>query len=83
VARVLGFDDYRILVTPIGLLMVNLAYIIYKDIMEMFDWAFKVWPYYAFPFQVILPIMIWVFIELKQRSKNKSKETPVDDSSSS
>jgi spore germination protein KB len=83
VARVLGFDDYRILVTPIGLLMVNLAYIIYKDIMEMFDWAFKVWPYYAFPFQVIFPIMIWVFIELKQRSKNKSKETPVDDSSSS
>jgi spore germination protein KB len=75
VARVLGFDDYRILVTPIGLLMVNLASILYKDIGEMFDWAFKVWPYYAFPFEVILPILIWVFIELKQRSKNKPKET--------
>lgn len=75
VARVLGFDDYRILVTPMGLLMVNLAYILYKDIGEMFDWAFKVWPYYAFPFEVILPILIWVFIELKQRAKNKPKET--------
>jgi spore germination protein KB len=75
VARVLGFDDYRILVAPVGLLMVNLANIIYKDIGEMFDWAFKVWPYYALLFEVILPILIWVFIELKQRAKNKPKET--------
>lgn len=84
IARVLGFDDYRILVMPIGLLMVNLSYLVYKDIGEMFDWAFKVWPYYAFPFQVILPVMIWIFIELKQRSKNKPKKTElaVEDGSS-
>jgi spore germination protein KB len=84
VARVIGFDDYRILITPIGLLMVNLARNIYEDIIEMFDWAFKVWPYYAFPFQVILPVMIWIFIELKQRAKNKANttETTVDKGSS-
>lgn len=75
--RVLGFDDYRILVTPVGLLMVNLASIIYKDIIEMFEWAFKVWPYYAFPFQVILPVLIWIFIEIKQRATNKRQKTEV------
>lgn len=75
VARVLGFDDYRILVAPVGLLMVNLANVIYKDIGETFDWAFEVWPYYALPFEAILPILIWVFIELKQKAKNKPKET--------
>lgn len=75
VASVLGFDDYRILVMPIGLLMINLSYLIYKDIGEMFDWAVKVWPYYALPFQVVLPVMIWIFIELKQRAKNKTNET--------
>jgi spore germination protein KB len=85
VARVLGFDDYRILVMPIGLLMINLSYIIYKDIVEMFDWAFKVWPYYAIPFQIILPVMIWIAIELKQRAKNKPKEAElaVEDGSTS
>lgn len=84
VARVLGFDDYRILVTPVGLLMINLSYIIYDDIMEMFDWAFKVWPYYALPFEVILPVVIWIFIEIKLRAKNKPKETEavVEDGSS-
>jgi spore germination protein KB len=83
-ARVLGFDDYRVLVTPIGLLMVNLANVVYKDIGEMFDWAFKVWPYYAFPFEVILPMLIWIFIEIKQRTKNKPQETElaVEDGSS-
>lgn len=73
--RVLGFDDYRILVTPIGLLMVNLASLLYKDINEMFQWAFEVWPYYAFPFQVILPVLIWIFLEIKQRTMNKQQKT--------
>ena len=82
VARVLGFDDYRILVTPMGLLMINLSSIIYKNIGEMFDWAFKVWPFYALPFQVFLPVMIWIFIELKQKAKNKTKETEVADGTS-
>lgn len=77
VARVLNFDDYRILVTPLGLLMVNLAFTIYGNITEMFEWAFKVWPYYAFPFQVILPLLIWVVVELKQRAKNKQQENYV------
>jgi spore germination protein KB len=38
--------------------------------MDMKFWAFKVYPYYAFPMQVILPIIVWVFAEIKVR-KNK------------
>jgi len=83
-SRILGFDDYRILVMPVGLLMVNLSHNLYGSIMEMFEWAFKVWPYYALPFQVFLPILIWIFIEIKQRAKNKKQENEltVEDGSS-
>lgn len=73
-SRILGFDDYRILVLPVGLLMTNLAHIIYKDIDEMFEWAFKVWQYYAIPFQVVLPLLIWIFIEVKARMQNKNQQ---------
>lgn len=73
-ARVLGLEDYRRLVVPIGLLMVNLAFTVYKDIVEMFEWAFKVWPYYALPFQVFLPILIWIVVELKERARNRPQE---------
>lgn len=71
---VLGFEDYRMFATPIGLLMVNLSYLLYDDITEMFEWAQKVWPYYAFPFQVILPIGIWIALEVKRMLKEKKQQ---------
>jgi spore germination protein KB len=33
--------------------------------MEMKYWAFMVYPYYAFPMQVILPVIVWVLAEIK------------------
>lgn len=69
-SRVLGFDDYRILVTPIGLMMTTLSYTVYQSVMEMFEWAFKIWPYYAIFFQVFLPFFIWIFIEVREKIKN-------------
>jgi spore germination protein KB len=73
-SRIFGFRDYRLLVTPVGLLMINLSYTIYRNIMETYQWAFDIWPYYAFPFQVILPLFIWVFIEVKEKMKNRPPE---------
>ncbi|MFT9494393.1 GerAB/ArcD/ProY family transporter [Anaerosolibacter sp.] len=76
VAKMAGLDDYRFLVTPVGLLMVNLSYFVYGSIMEMVEWAFEVWEFYALPFQVILPIGIWVAAEIKVRHNNdKEVET--------
>lgn len=74
ITKLLGFKDYRFFVTPVGLLMVNLAYLVYDSIMEMFEWAFDVYPYYAIPFQVILPLIIFIAAELKARLQKKSSE---------
>lgn len=67
VAKLFGFNNYRFIVTPIALLMLNLSYLIYNSLFEMIDWAFNVWPYYAFLFQVILPVIIWVVAEVKHK----------------
>ncbi|HYF82946.1 MAG TPA: endospore germination permease [Clostridia bacterium] len=72
IAKLFGFKDYRILVTPVGLLMVNLAYLIYDSIMEMSEWAQDIWPYYAFPFQVILPLLILIAVEVKAKLQKKA-----------
>lgn len=58
ISKVLNIENYRFIVAPVGLMMVNLAYWIYNDIIEMEEWAFKIWKYYAFPFQVILPVIL-------------------------
>jgi spore germination protein KB len=73
ITKLLGFNDYRQLVVPISLLMVNLAYIMFDSIMDMFDFTIYIYPYYAFPFQVILPLIIFIIIEIKARLKKRDK----------
>lgn len=69
---IFNFKNYRVVVVPIGLLMMNLACLVYDNIMEMFEFATKIYPYYAIPFQIILPLIIWVACEIKNK-KNRKK----------
>jgi spore germination protein KB len=73
ISRILHLKDYRSIVIQTGLLMILFAYTVYDTSMEMKYWAFKVYPYYAFPMQVILPIIIWISAEVKAK-KGKTKE---------
>ncbi len=75
VASVFGIKNYREIVAPIGLLMIALSMILYSNIMEMMSWAFETYNIYAFPFQVILPLLIWIVAELKiKKRQNEGKE---------
>ncbi len=71
ITKLFNFTDYRFAATPIGLLMINTAFFIYGSIMEGVEWASKVWPYYALPFQVFLPLLIWIAAELKNYRRQK------------
>jgi spore germination protein KB len=71
VAHLLHLEDYRSIVIQVGLLMLYFSYCLYNSIMEMGEWAFKVYFYYAFPFQVIFPMIILVTAEIKQRRRRK------------
>lgn len=71
-AKILNIKNYRNIVAPIGLLMMDLASIIYGNTMEMFDWAAKIYQYYAIPFQVILPIAVLIAAKIKLRNKGNS-----------
>ena len=70
VSKILGLKSYRSVVIQIGLLMSYLAYFIYDSTMDMEYWAFSIYRYYAFPFQIIFPIIIFIIIEVK-RKKHK------------
>ncbi|MCG8500527.1 MAG: endospore germination permease [Firmicutes bacterium] len=71
VAKVFGLKDYRFIVIPVVLLVLNLAYFHYEDVREMYRWTFAIWPYYAFAFQAIIPVLIWIFAEMAIRSRKK------------
>jgi spore germination protein KB len=70
VSKIFKLNDYRSTVIQIGLMMIYFAYIIYDNSMEMKYWAFKIYPYYAFPVQVIIPVIMWIFAEVKIRKSS-------------
>lgn len=71
VATLFSFEDYRFLVTPIGILIIITAINSYGSIMEMDQWIKEIWNYYALMFQVILPTIILIGAEMKVRRKKK------------
>lgn len=64
VAKVFKIENYRTIVSPIILIVEILAILFFKSSMEMFDWL-KIYKYYAIPFQIIFPVIIWVIAEIK------------------
>lgn len=75
IGKILNLYDYRSIVIHTGLLMIYFSYFVYDSIMDMKLWAFKVYPYYAFPMQVILPVIIWILAEIKARIAAKTSCT--------
>lgn len=70
IAKLFNLHDYRSIVIQVGLLMVYVSYSLYDSIFEMRAWAFDIYRYYAFPFQVIIPILLLLIAEWKNRKRN-------------
>jgi spore germination protein KB len=75
IAKIFNITDYRQLTAPVGLLMINLANMIYKSNMEMLYWATKIYQFYAFPFQLVLPLIILIVAAIKKKVKDGKKNT--------
>lgn len=69
VSKILGFKDYRLFVVPIALLMCNFSYFIFDSTIHKFRWLSEMTTYYFFPYQIILPIIILIFAEIKKRKR--------------
>lgn len=65
ISKLFNFNDYRFLVIPSTLIIFNLSFVDYKDSMELAKWATDTYPYYAFIFQVILPVTIFIGAKIK------------------
>lgn len=69
-----GIKDYKQMVMPAGLLTLALCAIVYKSVMEMYDFI-KPYTYYALPFEVAIPLIAWITAEIKNRKKKPATGT--------
>ncbi len=67
ISHLFKINNYRTLVTPTGLLMVALSTILYSNITQMFNFL-PTYSIYAIPFQIIIPIIIWITAEIKKKN---------------
>ncbi|AIQ56043.1 GerAB/ArcD/ProY family transporter [Paenibacillus borealis] len=72
VSKVFRLKSYRSVVLQMGLIMVYLADFIYKDIMQMQYFAYHIYKVYALPFQVVIPVMLWLTAEILSRRKSST-----------
>lgn len=63
-AAIMNLKDYRLLVTPLGLLIMITSLTTFHNIMEMVT-AVITFQYFALLFQIILPLFVWIVLEIK------------------
>ena len=81
IANLLGLQNNQIFVLPAGMLALALGSISYRSIMEMFLFL-DYYMYYAFPFQILIPMIVWIAAEIstKKQKKRELASPPVGDS---
>lgn len=73
-ARLFGLSDYRQIVMPVGILAVALSAIVYDNTMQMFAFL-PIYQFYALPFQVGIPLLVWIAAEVKAKKQKKQAQT--------
>ena len=66
IARLLKVSDYKRLLLPVGLLVLAVSAVVFNNVFEMYElvWLYL---YFALPFQVLIPLIIWIRAEIKSR----------------
>lgn len=72
-AGLINENDYKIFASPVCIIMMSMSMILYDNTMEMFSWAEEIYKYYAFPFQVILPLIIFAACIIHKNKSSKGK----------
>ncbi|MDF2686953.1 MAG: spore gernimation protein, partial [Clostridia bacterium] len=70
-SKLFKIKDYKLLLVPVAFLMVAFSKIYYVSTMEMFNFI-GVYKYYAPIFQIVLPIIIYIFAEIKIKIKKSN-----------
>ena len=79
ITRLFGLCNYKHIVFPLGLLAVALGTLLYENIKEAFDFL-EIYQIYAIPFQIIIPVFIWILAEIKVRQDKAANGSHSPDS---
>jgi spore germination protein KB len=71
IAGLLGLPSYKNMLIPVGLLCLALGMISYESVTQLFRFIKSYYTIYAIPFQLVLPLLIWLAAERKKARAQK------------
>lgn len=78
VSKVLSIGDSKSFAAPLGLLMIVLSQFVYANVIDSENFVAHYYPYYAAPFSVVLPALLWLLAELRRlRQKRRGVAPPL------
>jgi len=73
--KLFGLTNYKVLAVPLGLLIFAMCPVSTASIIEVFE-LLKPYQIYAIPFQIIIPLIVWIGAEITVRKKKKKEGVP-------
>lgn len=67
VSKLFDCKDYRIIVTPMAIILMIWSYNLFKSVMELKEWDLAVWKEFSFIFQGILPTVVFISAFIKNK----------------
>lgn len=73
ITKVFKIQDQKSMIVPTGLLILTLTDNAFKNVPDQFAWV-KMYQLYAVPFEIILPLIIWVAAEIQMKMRQQPPE---------
>lgn len=71
---VFRLEHYRQVAAPFGLLFIIICRLVFKNMMQIYEYLNFYHMYFAFPFQLLLPLVVWIKAEMKMRKDKMQNE---------
>lgn len=68
IAKLFSIKSHNRMIVPAALLMITLGDIVYNNLMGTFAFN-EIYAFYAAPFQILIPFIVWITAEVKSRKK--------------
>lgn len=72
IVQVFNLDSKSSIITAVSVFTVVLSIWIYSNIFEMFKWAIDYWQYYSIPFQIIIPLILYILTKIKTKKNTEA-----------
>lgn len=67
IASIFRLHHYTFIAIQTGLLMTYASILLYDNIVEMTYFTSEIYAFFALPFQIIIPLLLWIFAEIKSK----------------